>query len=289
MAYYQRLIDILRVAPHRINEAGEIHLTELEAHVLRCCEFMTAKAGPWKIPQLPEVLVRSNALPLHLAGLPPAVVPRPSPAVVPSAVPPGQGLNCEPVQITFERHQKFAILPRPLKGEAERVARWYRLSATPDQRRVFLSLARCPDGRIRKRRLQQHLHRLPAIRFNEALQGLRQIGMVTQEGLEVALVAGVRTALGEAGLPVSRLGQRRAARPHKRLPRMVCYRTRDGRSRIQPMFVKKRRTLPPVGTSEWGRSMRAKRGGYARYRKCLAFGIHPTAQATAARLARKST
>jgi hypothetical protein len=67
MPYYQRLIDILRVAPHRVTTAGEIHLTDLEARLLRDCEFPTAVVGPWKIPPIPEVLVRANGLPLRLA------------------------------------------------------------------------------------------------------------------------------------------------------------------------------------------------------------------------------
>jgi len=45
----------------------------------------------------------------------------------------------------------------------------------------------------------------------------------------------------------------------------------------------KRLTLNPP-TSEWGRSMRAKKGGYAVQRKYQIEGKHPTAAATRARL-----
>ena len=38
---------------------------------------------------------------------------------------------------------------------------------------------------------------------------------------------------------------------------------------------------------DWGKRMLAKRAGYARQRQCRALGIHPTARATAARLARR--
>jgi hypothetical protein len=41
-------------------------------------------------------------------------------------------------------------------------------------------------------------------------------------------------------------------------------------------------------SSDWGKWMLAKRGGYARQRQCRALGIDPTAQATAARMARRA-
>jgi hypothetical protein len=68
----------------------------------------------------------------------------------------------------------------------------------------------------------------------------------------------------------------------------VCYQTRNGRLCVRTAFFNGRRTLPPIATSDWGRSMRAKKGGYARQRQCRALGIHPTAPATTARLARRA-
>jgi hypothetical protein len=63
----------------------------------------------------------------------------------------------------------------------------------------------------------------------------------------------------------------------------VWFKERNGRLRCRYAFTKGRRTLPPVGTSDWGRAMLAKRGGLARQRQCRELGIHPTAEATRAR------
>src|ERR1017187_712204 len=76
MPYYPGLVNMLRVAPQRVNAAGEIQLTATEAAFLRACDFVTAVAGSWKIPSLPAELVRGNLLPAHLAdgGRSPAVL-----------------------------------------------------------------------------------------------------------------------------------------------------------------------------------------------------------------------
>jgi hypothetical protein len=50
MPYYQRLVELLALAPHRVNAAGEIELTTAEAGMLRACGFLDAKPGWWRIP-----------------------------------------------------------------------------------------------------------------------------------------------------------------------------------------------------------------------------------------------
>jgi hypothetical protein len=101
----------------------------------------------------------------------------------------------------------------------------------------------------------------------------------------------VREALRQADFGVSRPAQPRAqtdrgatGRKHARQRRRRYYESRDGRLHVMPALVRGRRSLPPVGTSSWGRSMLAKKGGLARQRQCRALGIHPTAEATARRL-----
>src|SRR5947199_5956880 len=70
MPYYPTLITWLRVAPQRLNAAGELFLTAAEAEVLRTCDFPTAAPGIWKVPPFPAWLVRSHGLPSHLADAP---------------------------------------------------------------------------------------------------------------------------------------------------------------------------------------------------------------------------
>ena len=106
----------------------------------------------------------------------------------------------------------------------------------------------------------------------------------------VVLPVAVRTALVEAGLGVNRASSKRAhtmRRGRRRRPKLVCYEGADGRIRVRQAFVNGRRTLPEKHSSAWGWAMRARKGGYERQRRCRQLGIHPTAQATAARLARR--
>lgn len=56
----------------------------------------------------------------------------------------------------------------------------------------------------------------------------------------------------------------------------------------QRQALLRRYARPPVGTSEWGKWMLAKRGGYARQRQCRALGVNPSRAANAARLARSA-
>src|SRR5206468_11487763 len=83
MPYYRTLITWLRVAPQRLNAAGEMELSVAEAGVLRASDFLTAAPGIWKVPLFPVWLVRSHGLPAHLADapLPSQLDPRAAPTV----------------------------------------------------------------------------------------------------------------------------------------------------------------------------------------------------------------
>ena len=173
------------------------------------------------------------------------------------------------------------------RTEADRALSWFRYGATPDQRRIILSLFRQPDGRSKKRALQQRMERLRAVRFNSTLQELITIGVIHRDGTTLSLSAELHSGLLQAGLAVTRSHhprtQARKPKPRKRL----FYEDRDGHVRCVPAFTHGRRTLAPAGTSKWGRQMLAKRGGLARQRQCRLRKINPTAAATAARLRRK--
>ena len=63
---------------------------------------------------------------------------------------------------------------------------------------------RRPDGPVARRDLQQALHRLPAVRFNAALDALVETGLVAREEQQLALSGDVRGLLLDAGIGVSR-------------------------------------------------------------------------------------
>jgi hypothetical protein len=131
-----------------------------------------------------------------------------------------------------------------------------------------------------------------ARRLNAALEGLVVAKVMVRDGVDLVLGPNMRPVLMAADELVNRLRSARAltdrtvkrrTAPRKRR----WYEDKNGQMRWRPAFVNGRRTLPPVGTSAWGRSMLGKKGGYARQRQCKALGINPTAQATAARLSQK--
>jgi hypothetical protein len=149
-----------------------------------------------------------------------------------------------------------------------------------DEQRVLGSLIRRPFGRVRKRALQQRLHRLPAVRLNRALAALIVSGAVTRTADGLLLSAAAHAAL-TASPEVNRERVVRAQTdrsdgvpaPRPRPTSLRLHETRDGRLCATPAVVHGRRTLPPVGTSAWGRSLRAKKAAYARHQRCLALGI----------------
>jgi hypothetical protein len=277
--HYSPLIFILTRALHRLSAAGEIDLTNAEAQLLRGCGFVTGTSGLWKIPPLPLALVRGNGLPLSLAAAPSAVSP-PSRDPGPAGMPSGATSQLQPSVSPWS--SRYSTIRRT---EAERALAWFWYRATPDQRRIILSLLRQPDGRSKKRALQQRMERLRAVRFNSTLQELITRGVIHRDGTTLSLSAELYSALLQAGLAVRHRPQAptqaRKQKPRKRL----FYEDRDGHVRSLPASTHGRRTLAPAGTSLWGRQMLAKRGGLARQRQCRALGINPTAAATAARLA----
>lgn len=65
MPYYPRLIMMMQLGRNRLNAAGEIYLTDAEAHVLRTADFVTAQAGWWRV-WLPGWVVQQFNLPAIL-------------------------------------------------------------------------------------------------------------------------------------------------------------------------------------------------------------------------------
>jgi hypothetical protein len=115
--------------------------------------------------------------------------------------------------------------------------------------------------------------------LNSALDGLVSVGIVRRDDHCIALDPDVHHLLAEIANAVRRgrsaRAMRRARTGHRRTgtPRQ----TTDARSRH-----------PKRGTSEWGRWMRAKLGGLTVQRLYRKFGVHPTAPATAARIAKRA-
>jgi hypothetical protein len=153
--------------------------------------------------------------------------------------------------------------------------RWRLSRSTPDERRVLIALLRRPPEPVRRRHFQRALHRLRATRFNQALTGLVAAGLVICQDGCLIVPAEVRTAARDLGIGVRRPAPRRAWR-------------RPQRQRLSRHEQVRRYLQRHKGSSDWGKWMLAKRGGYARQAQCRALGIHPTAKATAARLAKRS-
>jgi hypothetical protein len=268
MPYYPHLIAMLRASPLRLNIAAEVNLNVHEAELLRACGFPTAVAGGWKIPPLPAYVVRLYGLPPYLAAEEKVEVPLTGPTSTP--------VDHTTPKRTYRTPFNFST------ARVEQLRPWLLHAATSDQRRVLVALVRHATDQMYKRTLQRNLHRLPAPRLNPALQGLIEVKLVTRDGPWLEIPQAIRQALIAAGLPVSRQRRPRALAVKRRARRW--YVGRDGRLRGQTAFVGGRRTLPPVGTPAWGRAMRAKRGGYARQKKCRLLEICPTTEATRARL-----
>jgi len=168
----------------------------------------------------------------------------------------------------------------------------FRNGTTGDQQRVLTSILGHRDNPFPKRRLQQRLRRMHAGPFNQALNDLKELGIVASQGAWLMVPPEVRDALIHASASVRQKGRRERAlatgtRSRRARVKLAWYEDRGGRLRCRRAFVKGRRTLPPKRTSDWGRSMAAKKGGLARQRQCRELGINPTAAATAARRAQK--
>jgi hypothetical protein len=140
---------------------------------------------------------------------------------------------------------------RPQAVQPVAVDVWFSQFGTVDHRRVLAALVRQLDGAIRKRHLQQLLHRLPAVTLNRALDSLIGAGFLVRDGACIALCHDIRPVLLRPGVLVNQRVAPRAQASQRRQARAV----KRGVRRL-------RRPLPPRGTSAWGRSMLAKRGGY---------------------------
>src|SRR5206468_4095629 len=187
MPYYRTLITWLRVAPQRLNAAGEMELSVAEAGILRACDFLTAAPGIWKVPPLPTWLVRSCGLPSRLADapLPSQVDTRAAPTVATVAS------DGDPSPVAGSRH----TLTLPVSIRIVTLPEWLAHHATRDELRVLATIARHPTDRLRKRALQQRLHRLPALRLNQALTGLVDVGLVIRDSPWLETTPAVHQAL----------------------------------------------------------------------------------------------
>ena len=183
----------------RLDDRGEVDLTADEVAVLQQAGYTAILgAGRWPAPQIPLDLLRAHPslAPLALFWYGPrALDPPPQPARtrrVDSEITPREDMTPpEAVEITP---------PDRLED------RWH-LAAFLDQadhRRLLAGLMRRADGPVARRDLQQALHRLPAARFNPALDALAAAGLVVREGQWLTLAADARRLLEQAGFGASR-------------------------------------------------------------------------------------
>ena len=183
----------------RVNDRGEVTLATDEAATLRQAGYTAILgAGRWPAPNIPLDLLRPHAslAPLALFWYGPGALDPPPPPARP-------------------RRGDIEIAPRENMTPPEAVeitppdrldVKWH-LAAVLDQadhRRLLAGLMRRPDGPVARRELQQALHRLPAVRFNAALDALVETGLVAREEQQLALSGDVRRLLLEAGIGVSR-------------------------------------------------------------------------------------
>jgi hypothetical protein len=249
--YFQRLVDLLVAAPHRVQPDGTIDLSATEAAMLRACDFLTAAPGPWPIPPLSAHVPVSTSTYLfrilpHLARATATVTPSQGLAVVPAPAVRSTGDSASTKPLRPSAH--FAAIPPlpPRVSEAPPPAQQCdtpapaptptptviaapvtsryrgvpvplsaRLSAACAngvQHRILQSVAKRPDGQCRKRQLQQRLHRIPANDLNAALDRLIAAGLILRDGRWLSLDAEARRLLTEAGIGVSRRRRARATR-----------------------------------------------------------------------------
>ena len=198
--YFQRLIDLLIAAPHRVNASGEIGLTAVEAGMLRASGFPDAAKGKWRLPPVPTHVW----IPEYLLRLVPQLV-RETPKVAPAPPQPPVAPPRADVEMTPAKRLRWRL------GDALR---------DPDQRRLLTSLAGRPDGPVECRRFQRALHRLKTPRFNAALAALINGGLlqrVTDDRIGcLVLPQEIRRLLSEGHIGVRRVPRTRAKRQRAR-------------------------------------------------------------------------
>ena len=183
----------------RLHDRGEVTLTADEVAALQQAGYTAIiGAGRWPAPHIPLDLLRSHPslAPLALFWYGPrALDPPPQPA------PPRRvDIEITPVEDITPPEAVETTPPDRLD------VKWH-LAAFLDQadhRRLLAGLMRRPDGPVARRELQQVLHRLPAARFNLALNTLVEVDLVARAGSQLALDADVRRLLQEAGIGVNR-------------------------------------------------------------------------------------
>jgi hypothetical protein len=238
--------------------------------MLRAADFPTAAPGPWPIPSIPLHV----PVPDYLFRLIPQLK--------------RQTISPTPPQRPVTRPLVTRRPEPPTLARLLWTACWH-----PVQGRILRSLTHRPDGRCRKRRLQQALHRIPARELNPALDRLVAAGLVVRDGEYLALDPEARRELLKARGTVSRIVRARAmARERARRSRQRA-RVRERQRGTENEAIERpsrRRPYRPRrapdqrrNRSSWGRSMRSKKGGYAVQKLCRRVGVHPTAAATAAR------
>jgi len=279
MPHYDYLIHLLQTARSQVNIGRrEIDLSVGQAAILRASDLLTAVAGPWKIPLLPANVLKRNCLPEWLAeGTPPVHPPAEVPKVEQEISTEG---NIVPGRGTIVPRTSYSAEPGLLYSP-ERLSAWIRVTASKDERSLLRSLGRQGTPQP-KRAPQQRMHRLGAKRFNLAPKGLKDLGIVSRDCRQLELREGVREVLNRLGLGVNRRTRERAVANHRARPERVRSVRKVGiQVNVHGQQVpveRRRRPLPPRGTSDWGRSMHARRGGYARQRQCRRLGINPTAK-----------
>ncbi len=256
------LVAVLLGATSRLNDQGAVNLTEKEAAFLRQSGYTAALgAGWWAIPRVPLELLRSHQSLHRLATFwyGPRALDPPAPA------PPGRYASRVDDPATRLRCRLDAAL------------------RNPDQRRLLTALARRPDGLVERRPFQQGMHRVKGPRFNMALDALATAGVVVRDGGWLVLEPDVRRRLVEAGIGVSRRVRARTKRRRSATTRRAAQTDRAGPRRYQRLPIPSRTRDPRA----WGLAMRGRLGGLSAQLSHRARGVHPTAKATRARLAKR--
>ena len=271
--------------------------------MLRACGFSDAAVGRWRVPPVPTHV----PVPEYLFRLVPQLV-RETPTVAPApppvpAAPPASRYSRTSPSATPALEASPVVLVRQLRA-------WW-LQASDAQRHVLKSILSTPGGRIRRRRLRKNQRRLRARDFNIALTTLVAAKIATLEIVGRARWVVMPTEACEAfamlGLGGGRRRPSRRAMARRRTSvrhtqpqpaprnagprRRRCTRparpTTDREVRAARRRSRRRKPLPPPGTTEWGRHMRALKAAYASHAACRRRGVVQTEKANRVRLAKQ--
>jgi hypothetical protein len=271
-ADYVGLVRVLLRTRYMVDASGQVLLTDEEAAQIRQLGFPTVGAGWWSVPAVPPELVRDNPLLEHLALHWPTYLQwewdtgRTSGHVANTRLQ-TSSLKSTPIQTRFPLDQ------------------WLAQYGRPEHPRILQSLWRRRVTGVRKRVLQQVMHRIPACRFNNAIAELLEAGFLRRIGTRLTLSPSARAAIETH---VNQVLAKRAQTAADEAAR----RSRARDARLERRMASGRpsgtRARPQRNTSAWGRWMFAKRGGYAMQRKCRILGINPTEKATRVRMMKQA-